>query len=140
MLKIVPKWADLQICTDSQLVVDAILYWLEGWERRGWKTKAGKKVENEDLWKEIKAALEDRTGSTKVIKVPSHVDIEGNEKADEMAKEGVKKHGKKMRDEKEQEVAEAAREKGRNGRRRRRQTRRSLKAPPRKSFPPKKQR
>ena len=75
VLKVVPIWADLQICTDSQLVVDAILYWIVGWERRGWKTKAGKLVENEDLWREIKAALEERTGGTRVIKVPSHVDI-----------------------------------------------------------------
>ena len=44
---------------------------------------------------------------------PSHGDIEGNERVDEMAKEGFKKHGKKMRDEKEQEKAEAAREKKR---------------------------
>ena len=62
---------------------------MDGWERRGWKTKAGKQVENEVLWKEIKAAMEGQTGSTKVIKVPSHVDIEGNERADDMAKEGV---------------------------------------------------
>ena len=54
VLRIVPKWAALQVCTDSQLVVDAILYWMEGWERRGWKTKAGKQVEKKDLWKEMK--------------------------------------------------------------------------------------
>ena len=57
--------------------------------------------------------MQDRTGSTKVIKVPSHVDIEGNERADDMAKEGVKKHGKKMRDEREQKAAEEARERKR---------------------------
>ena len=113
VLKIVPKWVDLQICTDSQLVVDAIRHWMQGWERRGWKTKAGKQVQNEDLWREIKMALEDRTGRTDIIKVPSHVDIEGNERADDMAKAGVKKHGQKMRDEKEQEKAEQAREKKR---------------------------
>ena len=27
------------------------------------------------------------------VKVPSHVDLEGNERADELADEGVKKHG-----------------------------------------------
>ena len=70
-------------------------------------------MENEDLWREIKTALEDRTGRTEIIKVPSHVDIEGNERADDMAKAGVKKHGQKMRDEKEQERAEQAREKKR---------------------------
>ena len=72
---------------------------MQGWERRGWKPKAGKQVENEDLWREIKTALDEQTGRTEIIKVPSHVDTEGNESADELAKEGVKKHGKKMRDE-----------------------------------------
>ena len=33
--KMVPTWVPLQICTDSQLVVDTVLYWLAGWERRG---------------------------------------------------------------------------------------------------------
>ena len=113
VLKIIPGWVELQMCTDSQLVVDAIQYWMHGWVRRGWKTKAGKQVKNEDLWREIKTALEERTGRVEVIKVPSHVDIEGDERADEMAKEGVKKHGQKMRDEKEQEKAEEAREKKR---------------------------
>ena len=70
-------------------------------------------MENEDLWRGIKAAAEERTGDTRVIKVPSHVDIEGNEMADALADKGVKKHGKKMRGEKEQEVAEVAREKRR---------------------------
>ena len=120
-------------------MVDAILYWMVGWERRGWKTKAGKKVENEDLWREIKAGLEERTGSTKVIKVPSHVDIEGNEKADEMANEGVKKHGKKMRDEKEQEVAEVARGKRRKRRAEEEANTVEYKSIPPKKFPPKSQ-
>ena len=36
VLRIVPGWVKLQICTDSQLVVDAIQYWMQGWGRRGW--------------------------------------------------------------------------------------------------------
>ena len=136
VFKMVPHWADLQICTDSQLVVDAIIYWIVGWERRGWKTKAGKQVENEDLWKEIKAALEDRTGSTRVIKVPSHVDIEGNEKADALVNEGVNKHGKKMRDEKEQEVAEVSREKRRKRQAEEEANTVEFKSTPPKKFPP----
>ena len=54
-----------------------------------------------------------KEGSSKVIKVPSHLDIEGNEMADAVANKGVKKHGKKVRDQKEQEVAEVVREKRR---------------------------
>ena len=96
-------------------------------------------MENEDLWREIKAALEDRTGGTRVIKVPSHVDIEGNEEADALADAGVKKQGKKMRGEKEQEVAEVNKE-----RRRKRQAEEEantveFKSAPQKSFPPKMQ-
>ena len=138
VLKVVPIGADLQICTDSQLVVDAILYWIVGWERRGWKTKAGQQVENEDLWREIKAAVEERTGDTKVIKVPSHVDIEGNEMADELADKGVKKHGKKMRGEKEQEVAEVAREKRRKRQEVEETNTVEFKSTPPKKFPPEK--
>ena len=99
VLKMIPKWVTLQICTDSQLVVDTVLYWMEGWKRRGWKTKAGKPVENVDLWMEIQEALEERTAETFWVKVPSHVDIEGNEQADELAKKGVEKHGVKLKGE-----------------------------------------
>ena len=48
VLKIVPNWVRLQICTDSQLVVNTVLYWLAGWEHGGRKTKSGKLVENAD--------------------------------------------------------------------------------------------
>ena len=94
--------------------------------------KAGKRVENEDLWREMKAGLEERT-------MPWHVDIEGNERADEMANEGVKKHGKKMRDEKEQEVAEGVREQRRKRRAEEEANTVEFKSTPRKSFPPKRQ-
>ena len=95
----IPKWVALQICTDSQLVVDTVLYWMEGWKRRGWKTKSGNPLENVDLWMEIQELLEERTAETFWVKVPSHVDIEGNEQADALAKKGVEKHGVKLKGE-----------------------------------------
>ena len=93
VLKRIPSWVTVQICTDLQLVVDLVLYWMAGWKQRGWKTKSGKMVENVDLWEAIQEALEDRTGETIWVKVPSHTDIEGNKEADRLAKEGVEKHG-----------------------------------------------
>ena len=139
VLRTIPRWVELQICTDSQLVVDAILYWMKGWERRGWKTESGKQEENGDLWRELKAAMDERTGRTEVIKVPSHVDIERNKRADEMAKEGVRKHGKKMRDEKEQEKRSKQERRRGEGEKRRTRISRSGKVP-RKVSPPKNQR
>uniref|UniRef100_A0A7S1I0U6 ribonuclease H n=1 Tax=Eutreptiella gymnastica TaxID=73025 RepID=A0A7S1I0U6_9EUGL len=103
-LKILHTWVPLQVCTESQLVVDTILYWMEGWRRRGWKTKMGKPVENVDLWQEIVEALENRRAETIWIKVPSHMDIEGTERADKLAKQGVKKHRVPMREEEKQEI------------------------------------
>ena len=103
VMKIVPKWAPLHICTDSQLVVDTVVYWMAGWARRGWKTKTGKLVENADLWQAVREELESRTGQTWWIKVPSHTDIEGNDQADVLAKKGVQQHGVKLQEEKGQE-------------------------------------
>ena len=40
--------------------------------------------------------MEERTVQTWWIKVRSHVDIEGNEQADRLAEEGVKRHGVKL--------------------------------------------
>ena len=71
-----------------------------------------------------------------MIKVPSHVDIEGNEEADALADAGVKKHGKKMRGEKEQEVAEVNREKRRKQQAEEEANTVEFKSAPPKKFPP----
>jgi len=90
----------VQICTDSRLLVDTVLYWIEGWQHKGSETKSGKLVEIVDLWQEI-AAIEERTAGTPWIKVPLHVDIECNKKADGSAKQGGKQHGVQIREDKE---------------------------------------
>ena len=93
-------------------------------------------MENEEFWREMKTAREERTGGTRVIKVPSHVDIEGNEMADALADKGVKKHGKKMRGEKEQELAEVNREKRRKRQAEEEANTVEFKSAPPKKFPP----
>ena len=40
--------------------------------------------------------LQGRRAEQEWVKVPSHLDLEGNEKTDKLAAEGVKKHGVKL--------------------------------------------
>ncbi len=43
--------------SDSTYVLGGITSWINGWKRRGWKTAAGEPVKNEDLWRELDAAV-----------------------------------------------------------------------------------
>ena len=96
-LVVTPKTVPLQLCVDSQLVTDGVTLWLQGWKRRGWKTKQNSEVSNKDLWQELASAMEDRLADTTWIKVPSHVGLHGNEMADQLADEGVLLHGVPIR-------------------------------------------
>ena len=55
--------------------------------------KLGKLAKNVELWQDAKEASEEQTGGMCWIKVPSRTDMEGDEPADGLAKEGVRKHG-----------------------------------------------
>lgn len=40
--------------TDSRYLRDAFAEgWLKRWQKNGWRTSSGKKVENQDLWREL---------------------------------------------------------------------------------------
>ncbi|QIG54852.1 ribonuclease HI [Altererythrobacter sp. BO-6] len=43
----------VELYSDSKYVVDGITSWVDGWQKRGWKTAAKKPVLNEDLWREL---------------------------------------------------------------------------------------
>lgn len=43
----------VELYSDSKYVIDGITKWVEGWQRRGWKTAAKKPVANADLWREL---------------------------------------------------------------------------------------
>ena len=90
-ITVVPVGVPLQICSDSGLVVDGITKWMEDWERRGWRTRGGKEVQNKDLWKQMRSLLQGREAPTVLIKVPSHVNIQGNKHANRLADEAARK-------------------------------------------------
>jgi len=73
--------------TDSQYVHKGISEWIHGWKARGWKTAAKEPVKNVDLWQALDAAQARHTIEWRWVK--AHAGHEGNERADELANQGV---------------------------------------------------
>jgi len=61
--------------------------WIHGWKKRGWKNSAKKAVKNVDLWKELDAVNAKFNVNWKWVK--GHAGVDGNERADELARLGV---------------------------------------------------
>jgi ribonuclease HI len=86
-LEALKRESDVAIYTDSQYVKNGIEAWIHGWKRNGWKTSDKKPVKNEDLWREL-----DQLATRHRISwhwVRGHDDNPGNERADELANQGV---------------------------------------------------
>ena len=75
------------IHTDSTYVRDGITKWIHNWKRNGWRTADKKEVKNADLWQR----LDDLVGRYDIEWrwVKGHNGDPGNEKADELANQGV---------------------------------------------------
>ena len=69
--------------TDSNYLRDGITKWLHGWKRNGWKTKAKQPVKNEDLWRQLDAAVSAHQVNWHWVK--GHAGDAGNERCDELA-------------------------------------------------------
>jgi ribonuclease HI len=88
-LKSLNQTCRVRVHTDSQYVQKGISEWLPNWVRRGWKTAAGGAVKNQDLWR----ALSEQAARHQVewFWVKGHAGHPGNEIADALANEGVRK-------------------------------------------------
>jgi ribonuclease HI len=73
--------------TDSSYLRDGISKWIHGWKRNGWKTADRKPVKNAELWQRLDAA----SGRHEVTWhwVKGHAGHPENERADELAREGM---------------------------------------------------
>lgn len=78
----------VRLYTDSVYVKDGITKWITGWKRNGWKTAAKKPVKNVDLWQRLDAALGAHDITWNWVK--GHAGHPENERADELAREGMK--------------------------------------------------
>jgi ribonuclease HI len=77
----------VEVHTDSQYVQKGIHEWIHGWKRRGWRTADGKPVKNDDLWKRLDAARLRHEVDWRWVK--GHAGHELNERADQLAREGL---------------------------------------------------
>jgi ribonuclease HI len=73
--------------TDSTYVLKGITEWIHGWKKRGWKKSDKKPVVNKDLWQELDALNNAREVRWEWVK--GHSGDAGNERADELAREGI---------------------------------------------------
>lgn len=92
-LDIVPRDRDVTIVTDSRYAIDCLTVWCDNWRKNGWKTSAGKPVENKDIIETVLAKIEDRSAydaQTIFEWIKGHANHPGNVAADKLAVEGAR--------------------------------------------------
>jgi ribonuclease HI len=79
--------------TDSQYLRGGVMGWMDNWKKRGWLTADKKPVKNIELWQR----LDEVRGRHEVAWhwVKGHAGHEMNERADELARRGMKPFLKK---------------------------------------------
>lgn len=77
----------ITITTDSAYVKNGVTGWIHGWKRNGWKTADKKPVKNGELWQALDEA--NRRHEVTWHWVKGHAGHPENERADELAREGM---------------------------------------------------
>ena len=83
----------VELHTDSQYVRNGIMQWIHRWKANGWRTASKEPVKNEDLWRRLDEATKRHTVDWRWVK--GHAGHVENERADELAREGMKPFLKK---------------------------------------------
>jgi ribonuclease HI len=86
-LESLPDNTPAELHTDSQYLRDGITQWLHNWKKNGWRTSDKKPVKNVDLWKRLEVAAERHQVAWHWVR--GHVGHDENERADELAREGM---------------------------------------------------
>ncbi|MCW9034974.1 MAG: ribonuclease HI [Rhodospirillales bacterium] len=76
------------LSTDSRYVMDGITKWVHNWKKNGWRTANKKPVKNDDLWQRLDAAIGGHDIDWQWVK--GHAGHEENERADQLARNGIK--------------------------------------------------
>lgn len=88
----IPK---LCINSDSQFVIKSVTEWMKQWKKRNWRLASGGPVKNEEDFRLLDTAIESNKQMQIQWKyVPAHIGIRGNERADELARQGAQAYKK----------------------------------------------
>jgi ribonuclease HI len=86
-LETLERASKITIVTDSAYVKNGVTGWIHGWKRNGWRTANKKPVKNVELWQRLDEAATRHDVEWRWIK--GHAGHEENERADELAREGM---------------------------------------------------
>jgi ribonuclease HI len=86
-LEALKRPCEIDLHTDSQYVKGGVTGWINGWKRNGWKTADKKPVKNVDLWQRLDEATKRHQVNWHWVK--GHAGNEMNERADELARQGM---------------------------------------------------
>ena len=79
--------SDVDLYTDSNYLRGGITEWIKKWTSNGWRTAARKPVMNADLWQRLQEAAAPHQVRWHWVK--GHHGHDDNERADELAREGM---------------------------------------------------
>ena len=83
-LEALTKPCEVLLISDSKYVTDAFnQHWIEGWQKKGWKTAGNKPVKNVDLWERLLRAMEPHRVTFQWVK--GHDGHPENERCDKLA-------------------------------------------------------
>ena len=79
--------SEVDLYTDSNYLRGGITSWIKSWKKNGWRTADRKPVKNAELWERLEQAASRHKVRWHWIK--GHVGHDANERADELAREGM---------------------------------------------------
>lgn len=86
-LRALTRSCRVELHVDSAYVMNGVQKWMPGWKRNGWKTSDKKPVKNAELWRELDDEVARHTVGW--VWVKGHSGDPGNERADQLANQGV---------------------------------------------------
>lgn len=81
----------ITVWTDSNYVQKGISEWIHGWKKKNWRKSDGGAVKNAELWQKLDQLSQNRKIDWRWIK--GHAGHAGNEKADQLANQGLETQG-----------------------------------------------